>query len=79
LIRDMSIEYCGTCNYRPMAASLAMAVKQETGVQAELIHSNDMGAFEVKVDGRLIFSKKQSGRFPENAEVLAAIKASENE
>lgn len=71
----ISIEYCGTCNYRPMAAALAMAVKEATGVQAELLHSRDMGAFEVRVDGRLIFSKRQSGRFPENAEIIAAIEA----
>ncbi|MEJ2684792.1 MAG: SelT/SelW/SelH family protein [Candidatus Sulfobium sp.] len=74
----ISIEYCGTCNYRPMAAALAMAVKKATGIQAELMHSRDMGAFEVRVDGRLIFSKRQSGRFPENEEIVAAIQAPGN-
>ena len=28
------------------------------------------GAFEVKADGRLLFSKKTLGRFPENDEIL---------
>ena len=28
------------------------------------------GKFEVQVDGRLVYSKLQTGRFPENHEVL---------
>ena len=33
------------------------------------------GVFEVVLDGRLIFSKKQLGRFPNPGEVLASIPA----
>jgi len=33
------------------------------------------GEFEVSVDGKLVFSKKQLGRFPDAAEVLAQIPA----
>jgi selT/selW/selH-like putative selenoprotein len=29
------------------------------------------GAFEVKVDGRLVFSKAEAGRFPEPDEIFA--------
>jgi selT/selW/selH-like putative selenoprotein len=32
------------------------------------------GVFEVTVDGRLGYSKKATGSFPTNAEVLAAIR-----
>lgn len=32
------------------------------------------GVFEIVVDGRRIFSKKQSGRFPEDGEILGLIK-----
>lgn len=31
------------------------------------------GIFDVKVDGKLIFSKHEVGRFPEDAEVLKAL------
>jgi selT/selW/selH-like putative selenoprotein len=31
------------------------------------------GQFEVVVDGRLVFSKKQLGRFPEPSEILSHI------
>jgi selT/selW/selH-like putative selenoprotein len=32
------------------------------------------GVFEVTVDGRLAYSKKATGAFPTDAEVLAAIR-----
>jgi selT/selW/selH-like putative selenoprotein len=31
------------------------------------------GVFEVSADGALIFSKKQTGRFPSEDEILAAL------
>ncbi len=31
------------------------------------------GIFDVKVDGKLVFSKQKVGRFPEDAEVLQAL------
>jgi len=33
------------------------------------------GQFEVTLDGNLIFSKKQLGRFPETEEILSKIPA----
>ena len=33
------------------------------------------GEFEITVDGRLVFSKKQQGRFPDLQEVLAQLPA----
>ena len=37
------------------------------------LHRGSGGQFEVTVDGRLVFSKKQQGRFPELDEVLSQI------
>jgi selT/selW/selH-like putative selenoprotein len=70
----VEIEYCGVCNYRPIAANLSMALHRELGIKAELVHSNDPGSFEVITDGELIFSKKTSGRFPESAEIIDIVK-----
>ncbi|OCA81466.1 SelT/SelW/selH family protein [Bacillus sp. FJAT-27225] len=39
----------------------------------ELIPSTG-GVFEVSVDGQNIFSKKETGRFPEKGEVLNIVK-----
>lgn len=32
------------------------------------------GIFEVRVDGQVVFSKDEAGRFPEKGEVIAAMK-----
>ena len=32
------------------------------------------GQFDVSADGRLVFSKDERGRFPEDGEVLAALR-----
>ena len=72
-MRRMSITYCGTCNYRPIAAGHARAIEAETGIKPVLIHSPDMGAFEVRVNDELIFSKSATGRFPDFAKIIAAV------
>lgn len=57
-----------------MAASLAMVVKKETGMDTVLNGSNKTGAFEVTLDGALIFSKLQSNRFPDHSEIVDVLK-----
>jgi selenoprotein W-related protein len=42
-------------------------------IKVQLIEGSG-GVFEVKKDGRLIFSKKQTGRFPEPGEILKQLK-----
>ena len=42
-------------------------------MQAELIKGAG-GVFDVTADGKLIYSKHQTGRFPDNEEVLQALK-----
>ncbi len=39
------------------------------GIDVELIAGSG-GIFEVVADGRLVFSKKQRGRFPEAGEIV---------
>jgi selT/selW/selH-like putative selenoprotein len=53
---------------------LADAIKARFKVQPELIGGSG-GVFDVKVDGALLFSKHQAGRFPENDEVLNQLAA----
>lgn len=71
---EISIEYCGTCNYRPIAASLGRAIETALGLKPVLVHSKVMGALEVKADGELIYSKKESGYFPDHAKVVELLK-----
>jgi len=44
------------------------------GIDARLIKGSG-GQFEVMLDGKLIFSKKALGRFPEHSEILEMIPA----
>ena len=53
---------------------MADAIQDEFGVTAELIPGAG-GIFDVEVDGRLIFSKHEVGRFPEDQEVLDKLAA----
>ena len=71
---EISIECCGTCNYRPIAAGPAMAIEKDIGIKPLLVHSNEIGVLEVRVDNNLIFSKMQTGRFPDPAAIIALIK-----
>jgi selenoprotein W-related protein len=48
---------------------LAAAIKEAKNVEAELISSGG-GVFDVVVDGKKIYSKHDTGRFPTNEEVL---------
>jgi len=52
--------------------SLAESIERETGAQSELVRG-DNGIFDVEVDSRRIFSKHETGRFPEHEEIFAAL------
>jgi selenoprotein W-related protein len=53
---------------------LAAEIRKARGLDATLIKGSG-GQFEVVIDGALIFSKKQLGRFPETDEILEKIPA----
>ena len=48
---------------------MAAELKRHLDVDAKLIAGGG-GVFEVTVDGRLIFSKKLAGRFPDPTEIV---------
>lgn len=51
---------------------MAAAIEGETGVEAELIPGGN-GIFDVVIGSRKIFSKDETGRFPENDEILSLL------
>jgi len=57
-----------------MAASLAMAIEKELKVKPELNHSHEIGDFEIRVDGKIVFSKRETGRFPDHIEIIGILK-----
>jgi selT/selW/selH-like putative selenoprotein len=52
---------------------LAATIKDETGVESELICGGG-GIFDVVVDGDMIFSKHEADRFPEPDEILSKLR-----
>lgn len=48
-------------------------MSEEFGADTRLIQGKD-GVFEVEVEGKLVFSKRQAGRFPNPGEVAETIK-----
>ncbi|NUM36277.1 MAG: SelT/SelW/SelH family protein [Candidatus Brocadiae bacterium] len=51
---------------------MSETIKKQFGVSATLVPSSG-GVFEVYQDDKLIFSKKQTNRFPTHEEVLKSL------
>jgi len=51
---------------------LADELERELGIHSELIESSG-GVFEIEYEGRLLFSKKNLGRFPNEGEIQGLI------
>ena len=48
---------------------MAATIREATGLESVLV-KGDAGVFDVHVDDRLIFSKHEQGRYPEESEIL---------
>ena len=65
----VSIKYCVMWNFFPQASRVEQELKTNIDhIQVELIKGSD-GVFEVRANGRLIFSKVVLGRFPDEGEI----------
>jgi selenoprotein W-related protein len=53
---------------------LADELRKAFGAEAVIVPGSG-GAFEVTVDGKLVFSKLQIGRFPDPGEIAQKLKA----
>ena len=48
-------------------------LKKDLGAEVELIAGAN-GIFDIAVDGKMIFSKFEQGRFPQNDEIISLIR-----
>ncbi len=53
---------------------MAAEIKKELGVESQLVRGSG-GIFEVTVDSKRIFSKKDEGRFPTEKEILDKLRS----
>lgn len=72
----VSITYCTQCRWLLRAAWLAQELL--TTFEGELgevaLRPGSGGVFEIQVDGHLIWSRQQEGRFPEAKEVKQRVR-----
>ena len=72
----VEIEYCTQCRWLLRAAWMAQELlttfEQELGEVA--LKPGTGGVFEVRLDGQVLFSRKQHGRFPESRELKQLIR-----
>ena len=69
----ITIEYCTSWNYKPRASGLEAELKKEFDAEVELIPGSG-GVFIIHADGKQIFSKHETGRFPNNGEIVALLR-----
>jgi selenoprotein W-related protein len=72
----LEIEYCLRCRWLLRAAWLAQELlttfEKELGEVALVPGTN--GIFEVRLEGEMLFSRRQHGRFPESKEVKQLVR-----
>jgi len=72
----VEIQYCTQCRWLLRAAWLAQELlttfEQELG-EVALVPGTG-GIFEVRVNGEVVFSRKQEGRFPESKELKQLVR-----
>ena len=73
---NLEIEYCTQCRWLLRAAWLAQELL--TTFEQELtrvsLKPGSGGIFEVRLDGMLLFSRKEAGRFPEAKELKQLVR-----
>ena len=48
---------------------MAASIRERLGIDPE-VSPGDIGMFDVVVDGRVVYSKRETGRFPSDDEVI---------
>ncbi len=73
----VEIEYCRRCRWLARAAWTAqelLATFEAELASVALVPNDEGGVFDVRVDGRTVFARKQAGRFAEMAELKRAVR-----
>jgi len=72
----ISILYCSQCNWMLRAAWLAQELLNTFGqdLGEVALQPGTGGIMEIRLDDELIFSRKESGRFPESKELKQLVR-----
>ena len=66
-----TITYCVMWNYLPDAERVSAELKSK-GIKVDLIKGSN-GVFDVDIDGKVVYSKYTTWRFPHRGELLMLI------
>ena len=66
-----TITYCVMWNYLPNAERGSAELKSK-GIKVDLIKGSN-GVFDVDIDGKVVYSKHTTGRFPNRGELLMLV------
>jgi len=73
----VEIEYCRRCRWLARAAWTAqelLSTFEAELASVTLVPNDEGGVFDVRVDGRTVFSRQAEGRFAEMAELKRAVR-----
>lgn len=72
----LEIEYCTQCRWLLRAAWLAQEILTsfDTDIGRVSLVPGSGGIFEVRLNGEIIFSRKEAGRFPEAKEIKQLVR-----
>jgi selenoprotein W-related protein len=79
---NVRIVYCVPCGHLPKATELATQLLQTFGMELNkkfsvTLDTSDAGTFDVYVDDKRVFSRKeQGGRFPTAQEIVESVRNS---
>ena len=59
--------------YQQLLTQRNPAAQESLGIEPELV-KGDNGIFDVRAEGKLVFSKHRDGRYPEPAEIIGSLR-----
>ncbi|MFL9608559.1 SelT/SelW/SelH family protein [Methylobacillus pratensis] len=73
---ELEIEYCTQCRWLLRAAWMAQELLTtfESDIKRVSLVPGTGGIFEVRLNGELLFSRKEHGRFPESKELKQLVR-----
>ncbi|MEI7916268.1 MAG: SelT/SelW/SelH family protein [Methylophilaceae bacterium] len=75
-VNQLEIEYCTQCHWLLRASWMAQELLTtfNTDITSLALVPGSGGIFEVRLNGSVIFSRKETGRFPESKELKQLIR-----
>ena len=73
---NVEIEYCAQCRFILRASWMAQEILMTFGenITNLSLKPSSGGVFTIRLDGKVLFSKKEKGRFPESKEIKQMIR-----